>query len=325
MARPLRIEYGGAFYHVTAKGNERRRIYHGRSDYERFKVYLEEAQEKFAYILHCYVLMSNHYHLLIETPRANLSRVMHYINGSYTNYINIKRKRSGHLFQGRYKAILIDRDRYLLELSRYVHLNSVRAGVVAKPEDYLYSSYRSYAFNRRDDIVNCDLVLGMVSKDRKKAPKMYRDFVEKAIGEKLENPLDNLYGGAILGDQRFIKQALSRLKDGIVQRREVSHRRVLQAPYGSDEIIEAISSHFKVSREDLLRSGGVSRNTAIYVMKRLTGMTNGQIGELFGGISYSAVAKAHQRFSTELARNKLLRKHIETIKTSLSNRHQGRL
>ena len=127
MARPLRIEYEGAFYHVTTRGNEQKKIFFSNSDYEKFKHYLKKSQEKYGYLLHCFVLMTNHYHLLIETPKPNLNRVMHYINSSYTNYINIKRKRSGHLFQGRYKAILIDRDNYLLELSRYIHLNPVRA------------------------------------------------------------------------------------------------------------------------------------------------------------------------------------------------------
>ncbi|RLC83857.1 MAG: transposase, partial [Chloroflexi bacterium] len=93
MARPLRIEYPGAFYHVTARGNERRRIFYGKGDYEKFRTYLKQAQEKYGYLLHSYVLMTNHYHLLIETPMGNLSSVMHYINSSYTNYINIKRRR----------------------------------------------------------------------------------------------------------------------------------------------------------------------------------------------------------------------------------------
>ncbi|MBW2122404.1 MAG: transposase [Deltaproteobacteria bacterium] len=319
MARPLRIEYEGAFYHVTARGNEQRRIYHVRSDYEKFKDYLQEAQQKFGYLLHCYVLMSNHYHLIIETPMANLSRVMHYINGSYTVYLNIKRKRRGHLFQGRYRAILVDRDRYLLELSRYVHLNPVRAGVVAKPEDYPHSSYRSYAFGGNDNIVHCDLVLGMVSKDQKKARRMYRNFVEKALKQEPDNPLGNIYGGAILGGQTFIRETLSKLRDGILQRREVSHRRVLQASYGFDEIIDAVCSDFEVSRDDLVTGGGESRDIAIYLMKRLTGMTNSQIGQLLGGLSYSGVAKVHQRFSTKLARDEPLRKRIKAIKTNLSN------
>jgi putative transposase len=159
MARPLRIEYEGAFYHVTSRGNEQKKIFYSKSDYEKFKHYLKEAQYKYGYLIHCFVLMTNHYHLLIETPKPNLSRVMHYLNSSYTNYINIKRKRSGHLFQGRYKAILIDRDNYLLELSRYVHLNPIRAEMAEKPEDYPYSSYNNYITREKEDMVYRDLIL----------------------------------------------------------------------------------------------------------------------------------------------------------------------
>src|SRR5512136_2688119 len=116
MARPLRIEYEGAFYHVTSRGNERRNIFFSRSDYYKFLSYLEAAQGKYHFLLHCYVLMPNHYHLLLETPSPNLRQVLHYLNGSYTNFVNLKRGHCGHLFQGRYKAILVDRDNYLLEL-----------------------------------------------------------------------------------------------------------------------------------------------------------------------------------------------------------------
>jgi putative transposase len=318
MARPLRIEYEGAFYHVTTRGNERRRIYYSQSDYEKFKDYLKEAQEKYGYILHCYVLMNNHYHLILETPEANLSRVMHYVNGSYTNYINIKRKRSGHLFQGRYKAILIDRDRYLLELSRYVHLNPIRAAVVAEPEDYVHSSYRSFVTRSKEDIVHCDLILEMVSQGEKGGAERYRDYVEEAIGWNLEDPLKGVYGGAIFGGLSFIKESLRRLGDGILQREEISYRRELQAGYESEEIIEAICDYFKVSRDDVLKDRAKWRNMAIYLMKKFTGMTNMQIGQLFGDLSYSAVAKAYQRFSVNLRRDKALRKKVETIRAKLS-------
>ena len=162
MARPLRIEYPGAYYHVTARGNERKRIYFNKTDYVKFRGYIENAQEKYGCLLHVYVFMTNHYHMILETPQANISKVMHFINGSYTNYINKKRDRSGHLFQGRFKAILIDRDNYLLELSRYIHLNPVRANIVEKPEEYINSSYRSYVENRQDDIVHPDQILQMI-------------------------------------------------------------------------------------------------------------------------------------------------------------------
>ena len=319
MARPLRIEYEGAFYHVTSRGNERKKIYYAKADYEKFKSYLKEAQEKYGYLLHCYVFMPNHYHLLIETPRGNMSKVMHYINGSYTSYINRKRGRSGHLFQGRYKAIIIDRDSYLLELSRYIHLNPVRAKIVLKPEDYDYSSYRSYVSRNREEIVHRDLILEMISKDGYYASSRYRDFVEKAMGQELENPLKDVYGGMILGAQGFIKQALAKLKEDTFKREEISYRRELQVDYRSDDVIESIAAYFNVSRDELFENKREYRNITTYLIKKYTGLTNKQIGQLFGHITYSAVGKAYQRFSTKLAKDRPLRKMVEEIMTKMSH------
>ena len=123
MARPLRIEYPGAFYHVTSRGNEQKDIFKSQKDREKFLSYLESAMVRYGAVIHTWCLMSNHYHLLLETPSGNLSQIMRHINGAYTTYFNVKRKRAGHLFQGRYKAILVEADEYALELSRYIHLN----------------------------------------------------------------------------------------------------------------------------------------------------------------------------------------------------------
>ena len=128
MSRPLRIEYPGAFYHVTSRGNERKMVFQNSRDRERYLSYLESAHERYGAVIHVYCLMGNHYHLLLETPRGNLSQIIHHINGAYTTYFNVKRDRSGHLFQGRFKGILVEKDAYCKELSRYIHLNPVRAG-----------------------------------------------------------------------------------------------------------------------------------------------------------------------------------------------------
>ena len=203
------------------------------------------------YLVHVCYGSFNHYHLIIETPIANVNKVMHYLNGSYTGYLNRRRKRSGHLFQGRYKSILVDVDSYLLELSRYVHLNPVKVKMVSRPEDYPYSSYKSYISSwKKDALVHNDVILGMLSKEKKIAKKSYKAFVEKGIKEKVENPLKDLYGGSILGGKDFIKGALSRLKGGAFQKQEVSHRRELDAAFVLEHIIEAVASHFKVSVED---------------------------------------------------------------------------
>lgn len=229
MARPARIEYEGALYHVTARGNERGKIFFTKADFRKFKEYLSEGQAKFGFVLHCYVLMTNHYHLMIETPEKKLSRIMHFLNSSYTTYINIKRKRSGHLFQGRYKAILVDKDSHLLELSRYLHLNPVRANMVERPEEYAQSSYGSYLADG-DELVSTADSLAMLSAEKEQARQRYRQFVESALGEKPESPLQRVYGGMILGSVAFIKESLNRLGDDDLQRTETAHKKALRSP-----------------------------------------------------------------------------------------------
>ena len=320
MARPLRFEYKGALYHVHARGNERKKIFFTDTDYQKFKDYIAGAIEKYHCLVHCYVLMDNHYHLIIETPEANIGKVMHYISGSYTTYINIKRGRNGHLFQGRYKSILVDKDPYLMELSRYIHLNPVRAKMVGKPEEYAYSSYNSYITGKPEKIVTTDLILGMLSRQRKEAQKEYRDYVERGIGEELKNPLDDAYGGIILGGERFIKGVLRTIKEGYTERAEVSHRKALRNGMGMEEIIGGVCRYFKISREAVVkRQRGDIKNIAIYLVKRHTGATNNEIGALFGGVSYSAVSKTYQRMLERLQTDRNLRKIIDKAESSMSN------
>jgi REP element-mobilizing transposase RayT len=319
MARPLRIEYEGAFYHVTARGNERRKIYWNERDFEKFKEYLKESQKKYGYRLHCYVLMTNHYHLLIETPEANLGQVMHYINGSYTTYINTKRNRSGHLFQGRYKAIVVEHDRYLLELSRYMHLNPVRAKMVAKPGEYKHSSYNAYVSRKGEDIVYRDLIIEMISNQRESGVKRYREFVEAGLRSEIENPLKNIYGGMILGSSQFIKEVLGRLKDGLLMREDISHKRELKRTIGAEEIIDVATRHFKMSKEEMMAGRNGKRNIIIYLIKKYTGMTNREAGRIVGGMNSSAVGKMNQRFCGRLNGDGGLRKEVDRIEKQMSD------
>src|ERR1700693_1663537 len=148
MARPLRIEYRGAYYHVTSRGNERKAIFRDDADREKFIELVGRAVQDFALRLHGYVLMANHYHLLVETPGGGLSRALRYINGVYTQTFNRRHRRAGHLFQGRYKAIVVDKESYLLELSRYIHLNPWRVKRSQDPFRYRWSSLRAYVSGR---------------------------------------------------------------------------------------------------------------------------------------------------------------------------------
>ena len=320
MARPLRIEYEGALYHVTARGNERRKIYFTKGDYRKFLEYVAEAKERYGIQVHSYVLMSNHYHLIVETPEANLSKAMHDINGSYTTYINKKRERSGHLFQGRYKSIVVDKDSYLVELSRYIHLNPVRAGIVEKPEDYPYSSYRAYVTEENDEVISQELILGMMAGGTRTAKERYRAYVERAIGEELESPLKKVYGGMILGSSRFIKETLKNLRPEHLQKRETSHRMALRSTHRMEGIIDIVSKHFKVTKDEVIeKKNRELRKIAIYLIKKHTSTMNPEIGARFGGLSYSAIAKVVKRFEVQMRDDRGLRKRIEKIEQLMSN------
>jgi len=208
MGRPLRIQYPGGWYHVTSRGNERKAIFKSKGDREKFLSYLKSAHERYGALIHVYCLMNNHYHLLVETPRSNLSQILHHINGAYTNYYNVKRKRAGHLFQGRYKAIVVDKDAYCQELSRYIHLNPVRAGIVDRPSEYPWSSYGYYVgVKKQPEWATVETVLEYFDKDVNKARKYYRKFIEEVLGKEIANPLKNVFASTFLGSDRFIDWA----------------------------------------------------------------------------------------------------------------------
>lgn len=211
MARPLRIEYPGAVYHITSRGNEKKAVFKDESDREAFLKVLAQVNNRYHWLCHAYCLMDNHYHLLIETPDGNLSIGMRQLNGVYTQTFNRRHKRTGHLFQGRFKAILIQKDSHLLEVCRYVVLNPVRARMVEQPGDWKWSSYR--ATSGRESPHPClthDWILGQFSKTREKAEKEYRQFVNLEIGKK--TIWTDLKGQAILGEDKFVDSLIEHLR-----------------------------------------------------------------------------------------------------------------
>ena len=205
MARPLRVEFPGAFYHIIHRGNGGRAVFKSIGDRKRFLEYLEAASSRFALRIHTYCLMTNHYHLLVETPEANLSRAMQWINVSYAVYFNTKRKCRGHLFQGRYSSVLVDADEYLKHLSRYIHLNPVRAKMVKSPSDYPWSSYCCLIGKQKmPKWLRSDSLLPQFGKNLQEGRTKYQAFVEDVDPETLENPGKSPVGGCILGAQDFV-------------------------------------------------------------------------------------------------------------------------
>lgn len=205
MSRPLRIEFSGALYHVTARGDRREAIYEDDGDRLMFLAILEGVITRFNWICHAWCLMDNHYHLLIATPDANLSKGMRQLNGVYTQSSNRRHGRVGHLFQGRFKAILVDSDAYLLELTRYIVLNPVRANSVQTPADWPWSSYRAcVGLAPALPWMATDGLLALFGQPRKKAQARYAEFV--AHGINATSPWLNLKGQVFLGDEPFVQR-----------------------------------------------------------------------------------------------------------------------
>jgi len=205
MARPLRLEYPGALYHVTSRGNARNDIFTGDTDRELFLSTLTSAQKRFNWLCHAYCLMDNHYHLMIETPEGNLSRGMRHLNGVYTQRFNRLHARVGHLFQGRYKALIIEKESYLLELCRYIVLNPVRAGMVKRAGLWNWSSYKStVGMAAPQECLSTEWILSQFGDDKKMASRNYRDFIEERDIES-DGFQQEVKGQIFLGSNQFIE------------------------------------------------------------------------------------------------------------------------
>lgn len=239
MARPLRIEYPGALYHVMARGNARLPIYESPNDKRMFLALLAETVERFNWLCHSYCLMENHYHLLVETLDPNLSQGMRHLGGVYTQRFNRRHDRTGHLFQGRYKAILVEKEAYLLELCRYIVLNPVRAGFAARPEDHAWSSYRATSgLIKRPAFLSVRWLLDAFGSDPKKAKAEYRRFVQ--AGMDTPAPEHGFVRKTIIGSREFVQSLKSRLTKSARDREIPKAQRYLHRPALSDLIPESL-------------------------------------------------------------------------------------
>jgi len=204
MARPLRLEFPGAIYHLTNRGNARQKVFFSDADRELFLSTLSGVVSRYGWICHAYCLMANHYHLLVETPKANLSIGMRQLNGMYTQAFNRRHERVGHLFQGRFKAILLERKSHLLELCRYIVLNPVRIKGSAKAQTWKWSSYRATAdLASVPEFLSTDWILQQFARNRSQAQRLYREFVREGLASR---PWEELKGQIYLGSEAFIEK-----------------------------------------------------------------------------------------------------------------------
>ena len=301
MARPLRIEMAGGLYHVTARGWEKRVIVDRDEDREDWLRLLDRVATRSNWRLFSWVLMSNHYHLFLRTPEPNLSAGMHDLNSGYASLFNRRYRRVGSLFQGRFKAVLVENETHAWELSRYVHLNPVRAQIVELPEQYPWSSYSIYRYARQaagaPRWLDWETVLREHAKDLGNARRAYRRFVEQAISDPPTSPLKSAAGGVFLGRTAWVEAMRVRLAEQPRDRNVPLRRRLAWRPSASD-ILRTVRRHFGVRTtafSEVRRHNNEARVAAIYLIRRLTDQNVTALADQFGGVSAPAISKLVHR------------------------------
>ena len=307
MARKPRIHYPGACYHVILRGNAGQDIFFDNQDRIRFFFLLQEGIERYKHRIHAYCLMTNHLHLAVQVGEVSLSRIMQNVSFRYTRYLNRRRNQVGHVFQGRYKALLIDADMYLLELVRYIHNNPVRAAMVNSPEQYLWSSHSAYLGKVSVSWLTTDWVLSQFAKEKQHAIGVYRDFViaGKADGHRKEFHQGER-DGRILGEDRFVEESLRMASQ--------KHSRKITL----EQVLLKVCAEYGVGLEDL--SGGSRqkrisepRSVAALLVRDLDYIS---LMELSAGIKrdLSGLSQAASRLDKRMKKDRALTERINAIK-----------
>lgn len=319
MSRPLRIEYPDAWYHVMNRGRRGEEIFSTSEDFSTFIKLLKEASEQWNVRISAYCLLSNHYHILLQTPLGNLSRFMRHLNGVYTQRYNRIHECDGQLFRGRYKAILVEEDNYLLELVRYIHRNPLNAGIVEKLEQYVWSSHNDYLTDENQSSwLHKDFILSMLGADVKNRLQAYQKFIAQDDSEEITRLFESKKLPGILGSETFIDQVKNRFHA------DKNHQQVPdsgQLAPEADRIIAAVCEHYGIELSQLMHTvRGVSnepRNVAIYLIRILRKDGLLSIGKRFGMRGYSPASSAIDRIKRKLTTSTALQQNINTIKKQL--------
>lgn len=293
MARPWRIEFEGALYHVLSRGNEQKDIFWDNQDRESFLNCLGEVSARFETDIFAYVLMDNHYHILLRTNRANLSKAMQWLGATYTRRFNNKHLRSGHLFQGRFKNIIVQNDAYLMQLSCYIHRNPLRAGMVKRLADYTWSSYPAYAYGKVHlKWLNLNLILAQFS--TKERHRLYREKVQRYSKEE-KQLWEDFRHGLYLGTREFVEDLKSTFLPDSVHA-EVPQQAKLLRLSNPKVLLEKAARILDCNVADYRSSLRISephrdnRDLLIYLLWKTGLYKNHEIGKLFG-LTYSSISR----------------------------------
>jgi REP element-mobilizing transposase RayT len=294
MARQWRIEYPGALYHILSRGNDRRPIFKDTEDKIVFLELVEEMASRFNLDIYAYVLMNNHYHLLIKTNNDNLSKSMQWFGATYTRRFNVKHRRTGHLFQGRFKSFIIENDSYLLRLSCYIHRNPLRAKIVKRLPDYKWSSYLCYAYDKKNnDWLKTDFILNQLITDDKN--KAYKEMVQRYSKE--EGKIwENLQYGLVFGSQDYFSTIKAKYLPTKANSEIPQQMQIFKADIKPLEIIKKAETILNCDVEKMIESSRVTgtlrdkRDLIIFLLWNSGLFRNQVIGESFG-IGYSSISQ----------------------------------
>jgi len=311
MARKPRIHYPGAFFHVMLRGNGGHDIFSSDADRTHFNLLLQEGVERYKHRIHAFCLMDNHVHLIIQVGGVSLSPIMQNVSFRFTRYFNVHQKRIGHLFQGRYKALLIDRNSYLLELVRYIHCNPVRSGIVKNPDEYKWSSHTAYLGKVNISWLTRKLVFSQFAKNQTAAAELYVDFIQQGVAE---NHRREFHTGAhderILGDDSFSEKALA-----LAQQKSKSTTTLSQ-------IINAVCSEYEIDKMSLSEPGkkrpyAEARAITAFLVQEEEHLSLTDLGKLLHR-DLAALSRAAGRIRERLNDNPKLNAKISSIKKQLA-------
>jgi REP-associated tyrosine transposase len=321
MARPLRLEFPGAVYHVMARGLERGSLFRDVGDRHSFFGLLGRITEDEGWETHAYCLMSNHYHLLIETPHGSLSRGMHMLNARYSQRFNRAHDRRGHFFEGRFRSILVQKESHLLELHRYIVLNPVRAKLADRAGDWKWSSYRATAgIDEAPVWLETDWTLSQFGRGRAAARKAFARFV--AEGRDSGREIEEIERKGYVGDQDFGKSIRRRLEGKDIPDEIPLRFRTARPEVSLDEVRRAVSKEWGVAEPALSRRrGGDEKKAAIYLARKLTREGGREIGAAFG-VKAAWVSNIVVRLDAEPESG--LARRIEKVRRRLTERASGR-
>ncbi|MGM0607038.1 MAG: transposase [Candidatus Muiribacteriota bacterium] len=311
MARQLRIEFPEAHYHVFARGERKDTIFLVNRDYEVFIEKLKETLIKYNVECAAFVLMPNHYHLYLITPEANLTKAIHYLNSSYTNWYKAKHEITGHVFQGRYKALLVDKDNYFFRVINYIHLNPVESGIVKKPWDYKWGSCLDYVYGDNFfDFVNRDLYLKQLDKDLNQAQKKYKKVISRSKDANL--PHRDLYKGLAIGKKKFKEKVDDYIKK-IDENVYIPSTR-MNKTRNKDFFVNIVCKHFNIDKKELFKKGKHNnyKKVFVYFSKKYSRMTNAEIGSLFD-LHPGSISDIYSRLKKDIKINKGLKKDIRIL------------